>query len=152
MHIQKDGRTEDQDLDHDPRYKSITARLILTHQTGLPNWRYQNRGMYLNLAFDPGTDFEELTDAIGEKAQGAVFYGETAPQLSQELSRLAPHIHQEVVDTLPQALEEAQKRAQPGDTVLLTPACASFDQFTNYEERGNCFRQWVRRRSDNEVS
>ena len=45
------------DLDHDDRYRKITARLILTHQTGLPNWRYENKGQYLNLRFDPGTSF-----------------------------------------------------------------------------------------------
>ena len=45
------------DLDHDPRYKQITARMILTHQTGLPNWRYVNKGQYLDLKFDPGSQF-----------------------------------------------------------------------------------------------
>lgn len=45
------------DLDHDDRYKTITARTVLTHSTGLPNWRYVNKGQYLTLAFDPGTQF-----------------------------------------------------------------------------------------------
>lgn len=45
------------DLDHDDRYKQITARMVLSHQTGMPNWRYENKGQYLNLRFEPGSDF-----------------------------------------------------------------------------------------------
>ena len=45
------------DLDHDDRYKEITARLVLSHQAGTPNWRYENKGQYLNLRFPPGSDF-----------------------------------------------------------------------------------------------
>jgi len=46
--------------------------------------------------------------------------------------------------TLDRALTLAWERAQPGDTVLLAPACASFDQFENYEHRGRSFKQLVR--------
>lgn len=45
------------DLDHDDRYKQITARMVLSHQTGMPNWRFENKGQYLNLRFDPGSGF-----------------------------------------------------------------------------------------------
>jgi UDP-N-acetylmuramoylalanine--D-glutamate ligase len=48
------------------------------------------------------------------------------------------------VQTLQRAVESASQRAQPGDTVLLAPACASFDQFENYEHRGRVFKQLVR--------
>jgi UDP-N-acetylmuramoylalanine--D-glutamate ligase len=46
--------------------------------------------------------------------------------------------------TLARAVETASRHAQPGDTVLLAPACASFDQFENYEHRGRVFKQLVR--------
>ena len=52
------------DLDYDKRYEKITARMVLTHQTGLPNWRFENRGQYLNLRFDPGTDFSYSGEAF----------------------------------------------------------------------------------------
>lgn len=45
-----------------------------------------------------------------------------------------------------QALEEALRIARPGDTILLSPACSSFDQFSNYEERGRIFKELVRQR------
>lgn len=45
------------DLDHDDRYKQITARMVLSHQTGMPNWRFENKGQYLNLRFSPGSNF-----------------------------------------------------------------------------------------------
>ncbi len=45
------------DLDYDERYRKITARMVLTHVTGMPNWRYENKGQYLNLRFDPGAEF-----------------------------------------------------------------------------------------------
>ena len=47
--------------------------------------------------------------------------------------------------TIEAAIREAYARAAPGDTVLLAPACASFDQFTNYEHRGRVFKDLVRR-------
>jgi UDP-N-acetylmuramoylalanine--D-glutamate ligase len=47
-------------------------------------------------------------------------------------------------DTLENALRKANAVAQPGDVVLLAPACASFDQFKNYEQRGQVFKQIVR--------
>ena len=54
--------------------------------------------------------------------------------------------HQTSVETMEQALEEALRIARPGDTILLSPACSSFDQFSNYEERGRIFKELVRQR------
>jgi UDP-N-acetylmuramoylalanine--D-glutamate ligase len=48
---------------------------------------------------------------------------------------------------LERALEIAAEHAQPGDTVLLAPACSSFDQFENYEQRGRVFKELVTRRA-----
>lgn len=45
------------DLDYDPRYKKITARMVMSHTSGLPNWRADNRGQELDIKFEPGTKF-----------------------------------------------------------------------------------------------
>ena len=50
------------------------------------------------------------------------------------------------VTTMEEALDEAIKNSAPGDVILLSPACSSFDQFKNYEERGRIFKEMVRER------
>lgn len=55
--------------------------------------------------------------------------------------------HQKSVETMEEALDEALKIAEPGDTILLSPACSSFDQFKNYEVRGEIFKDLVKQRS-----
>ncbi|MEM8488379.1 MAG: serine hydrolase domain-containing protein, partial [Bacteroidota bacterium] len=52
------------DLDYDERYRKITARMVLSHKTGMPNWRYENKGQYLNLRFDPGSQFSYSGEAF----------------------------------------------------------------------------------------
>jgi UDP-N-acetylmuramoylalanine--D-glutamate ligase len=56
---------------------------------------------------------------------------------------LAPHMPVANCETLENALNHAAKDSQPGDTVLLSPACASFDQFRDFEQRGDRFRDLV---------
>jgi UDP-N-acetylmuramoylalanine--D-glutamate ligase len=66
--------------------------------------------------------------------------GEDAPAIERELSDLAP---MEGVGTLAAAVRRAAELARPGDVVLLSPACASYDQFRSYEHRGETFRRLV---------
>ncbi len=54
--------------------------------------------------------------------------------------------HQTSVDTMEEAVDLALGLAEPGDTILLSPACSSFDQFANYEERGRVFKDLIRSR------
>lgn len=67
-------------------------------------------------------------------------FGQTKDRFSQVFS------HQTSVQTMEEALDKALELSQPGDTILLSPACSSFDQFKNYEERGTIFKDLVRRR------
>ncbi|HQR30439.1 MAG TPA: cyanophycin synthetase, partial [Anaeromyxobacteraceae bacterium] len=67
--------------------------------------------------------------------------GEDAPAIERELSDLAPT---ESCGDLRRAVERAAALAVPGDVVLLSPACASYDQFRSYEERGEAFRALAR--------
>ena len=48
----------DPDLVNDPRHKKLTTRIVLSHQTGFPNWRWMNKDKKLNFQFDPGTKYQ----------------------------------------------------------------------------------------------
>jgi CubicO group peptidase (beta-lactamase class C family) len=76
----------DPDISNDPKHKKLTTRIILTHQTGFPNWRWMNTDKKLSFQFDPGTQyqysgegFEYLRKALEKK------FGKTLEQLAQEL-------------------------------------------------------------------
>jgi UDP-N-acetylmuramoylalanine--D-glutamate ligase len=84
-----------------------------------------------------GESFTPLAGAIGERCRAAVAYGEAAPAIERELSGA---VELETVSSFDDAVRRAAELARPGDAVLLSPACASFDQFSSYVERGERFR------------
>jgi len=89
-----------------------------------------------------GTPFEALARA----AQGAVVHayliGETGPEIARALE--AEKVEWTLLPDLPTAVSQAAAEASSGDVVLLAPACASFDQFSGYEHRGEVFRESAR--------
>jgi UDP-N-acetylmuramoylalanine--D-glutamate ligase len=96
-----------------------------------------------------GAVFDELVAASAKRLRGAVLIGADRALIREALARHAPEVP--VVDldrtdtgAMLQAVTEAQRLAQPGDTVLLAPACASMDMFTNYNQRGDAFAEAVR--------
>ena len=86
-----------------------------------------------------GADLGALVPHLGALV-AAYLVGEAAPVFAPILS---PHVPVVMAGTLDRAVAAAAAAAQPGDTVLLSPACASFDQFTDFEARGNAFRSLV---------
>jgi UDP-N-acetylmuramoylalanine--D-glutamate ligase len=90
---------------------------------------------------DKGSDYRILRQALRSHARMALLIGSAADKIESQLAGVIP---MERAETLARAVEAASKRARPGDTVLLAPACASFDQFENYEHRGRVFKQLVR--------
>jgi len=91
---------------------------------------------------DKGSDFTALSAPLAERARLVLLIGAAAAQIAVQLGGAVPV---ENARTLDQAVDRAFERARPGDTVLLAPACASFDQFRDYEDRGRTFKGLVRR-------
>jgi len=87
-----------------------------------------------------GADFSPLGEAVLGKARGVVLLGRDAALLAQAIGDAAPC---EIVATMEAAVAAARQIAQTGDIVLLSPACASLDMFTNYAARGETFRRAV---------
>jgi len=97
---------------------------------------------------DKGSDYTPLREPLGKKGKGALLIGAeppypyaAAPIIKRELQGAVKLIP---CGTLAAALRYAREHAVKGDTVLLAPACASFDQFQNFEERGTAFKQIVK--------
>ncbi len=86
-----------------------------------------------------GESFEPLAAAARGRVERAFLIGEAAPELAEALDEL-PH---ETSGDLGTAVAAAAAAARPGDVVLLSPACASYDQFRDFEERGDEFRRLV---------
>jgi len=88
-----------------------------------------------------GDDPRELVAAIESKVRRLYLIGEFGAELANRLGDIVPS---EVCGTLDVAVEDAAKRSRPGEVVLLSPGCASFDQYRNFAERGDHFQNLVR--------
>jgi UDP-N-acetylmuramoylalanine--D-glutamate ligase len=91
-----------------------------------------------------GQDFRPLKSSVDADCRAVLLIGRDAPLLARALAGSRAPV--ETVDTLEVAVERAAVLAQPGDAVLLSPACASLDQFRNYIERGERFAALARAR------
>jgi UDP-N-acetylmuramoylalanine--D-glutamate ligase len=89
---------------------------------------------------DKGVDFRPLREPLSRKARGAVLIGQARGRMKAELEGAAPIV---LADSLEDAVRAASGMAKPGDVVVFSPACSSFDMFKNFEERGEAFRKSV---------
>jgi UDP-N-acetylmuramoylalanine--D-glutamate ligase len=89
---------------------------------------------------DKGSDYTVLREPLRERAKAALLIGAAAGKIADHLGAAVPVSH---CETLDRAVAAAHERASAGDIVLLAPACASFDQFDNYEHRGSVFKRLV---------
>jgi UDP-N-acetylmuramoylalanine--D-glutamate ligase len=89
-----------------------------------------------------GGGFTGLRAPIAAHARAAYLIGEAAERLAADLEGTVPLVRS---GTLERALADARAAAERGDVVLLSPACASYDQFRDYEQRGDRFRELARR-------
>ena len=101
-----------------------------------------DKGLWIILGGrDKGADYRPLSDALAARARRVLLIGEAAPIIRGHLDGAAPI---EDVATMERAVAFARNHAQPGDSVVLAPACASFDQFADYAERGLEFKRLVK--------
>lgn len=89
---------------------------------------------------DKGSDYTVLAPLLRERAKGAYLIGAAAEKISSQIQGATRIVHS---GTLDRAVRQASEAAVAGDIVLLAPACASFDQFENYEQRGQVFKRLV---------
>ncbi len=90
---------------------------------------------------DKDSDFSVLRDPLRAKARAALLIGAAAPKIARQLGDASVPVLQ--CGTLAAAIDKAARSAVAGHTVLLAPACASFDQFDNFEHRGRVFKDLV---------
>ncbi|HVP55492.1 MAG TPA: UDP-N-acetylmuramoyl-L-alanine--D-glutamate ligase [Candidatus Eisenbacteria bacterium] len=90
---------------------------------------------------DKGSDYTVLNDLLRQRVKRVYTIGAAADKIESHIQGAAEIVHAETLDN---AIKRAAAVAQSGDIVLLAPACASFDQFQNYEHRGRVFKEVVR--------
>jgi UDP-N-acetylmuramoylalanine--D-glutamate ligase len=101
---------------------------------------YADEPVRLILGGSPkGEDFAPLAAAIGPNVRSVHLIGAEGPRIGEVVDG-------DVDETLERAVAHARELAEPGDVVLLSPACASFDQFANFEARGDAFRELAAKR------
>ncbi|MBN1398229.1 MAG: UDP-N-acetylmuramoyl-L-alanine--D-glutamate ligase [Bacteroidetes bacterium] len=90
---------------------------------------------------DKGNDYSQLTEVVRKKVKAIVAIGESAEKVEQAFRGV---VGIKRADTMDEAVAAAHSLAESGDIVLLSPACASFDWFKNYEHRGQVFKELVK--------
>jgi UDP-N-acetylmuramoylalanine--D-glutamate ligase len=89
---------------------------------------------------DKGLDYAAMRGALAAKARAALLIGAAAGKIGEQIAGAVPLVEAKTIEG---AVAHAFAHAAPGDTVLLAPACASFDQFKSYEHRGEVFKEIV---------
>jgi UDP-N-acetylmuramoylalanine--D-glutamate ligase len=109
---------------------AVTALLGLT----------ENKGVLIAGGRDKHGSYQPLVEALRKRGRAAVLIGEAAPRIFDAIGGAIPVEH---ASSMEDAVQRAARLAQPGDAVLLSPACSSFDMFKSYAERGDHFSRAV---------
>ena len=115
--------------------KATNVGATIAALLGLPNKHVLIAG-----GIAKGADFAELTDIVRQKCRAVILLGKDAEKIQ---SVMPAEVTVKRVNDMQSAVIAAQALAQQGDNVLLAPACASFDMFENFEQRGDVFMQLV---------
>lgn len=92
--------------------------------------------------YDKGSEYDEWIEAFGDKVKCLVLLGQTREKIA-ECARRHGFTNIRMADTFKEAFDTCVELAEKGDAVLLSPACASWGMFPNYEERGRIFKEYV---------
>jgi len=103
---------------------------------------FKNPVILIAGGYDKNTDFTPLVKLFSKNVKHLFLIGQTASQLAKTCKDLDFNLYT-LSDTLENAVFSAKNIAASGDTILFSPACASFDQFKNFEERGEKFKEYI---------
>lgn len=92
---------------------------------------------------DKKSDYRPLSELINKNISKICYFGEAADLIKSQLSPLLKGVEEESYDSLKNCVKILAGKTQPGTTVLLSPACTSFDEFKSYEDRGVKFKEYV---------
>jgi UDP-N-acetylmuramoylalanine--D-glutamate ligase len=132
------GEVSGRQFVNDSKATSAAATMAALHAFDRPVWLLAG-GVY------GGERLDELAQTIVTKAAGAVFFGKSGEQLAAACLAAQPNFRQQTVASLAAAVPVAWQWSSVGDTILLSPACASFDQFADFAARGQAFGEIVDR-------
>ncbi len=93
--------------------------------------------------YDKGGEFDEWIQSFGGRVKKLLLMGETKDKIAKTAEKLG-FTDYEFVESLQEAVSRGAELASEGDAVLLSPACASWDMFDSYEQRGTLFKEYVR--------
>ncbi len=145
-----------------PKFKSLPHRLEFIAQRKGASWYNDSKAttplsamvaldsfdspkIIIAGGYDKHIPFDELGEKIAQNTKAVILIGQTAPKIAQAISKYPRNNTKvQIVDSLAKAVETAASCATKGDVVLLSPACASYDMFINFEQRGNDFAELVR--------
>jgi UDP-N-acetylmuramoylalanine--D-glutamate ligase len=142
-------------------FRGLPHRTALVKQRGGVSWYDDSKGTNVDATLkslegfsdgrvllvlggkEKGDDFSRLAPLVAKKAFVVLTIGAAGDAIARAVETGAPDVGVVRAGTLENAVAEASRLARPGDVVLLSPACASFDQFKNFEHRGQVFAELV---------
>ncbi|HEU4886987.1 MAG TPA: cyanophycin synthetase, partial [Thermoanaerobaculia bacterium] len=140
-------------------FAGLPHRMVLVRELDGVNWINDSKGTNVDATLkslegfdgssvililggkDKAGEFERMRDLVAQKARTVLTIGKAADRITEALQGSSEIVPAENMDN---AVQWAREHARPGDTVLLSPACASFDQYRNFEHRGEHFEELVR--------
>ena len=140
-------------------FRGLPHRMVLVREIGGVRWINDSKGTNVDATLkslegfpsssvllilggkDKAGEFERMRDLVKKKTRAVLTIGKAADRIAEALNGAANIVP---VQDMERAVAWASNNAKPGETVLLSPACASFDQYRNFEHRGEHFEQLVR--------